>query len=236
MSKESKSDNGPVIIKRYASRKLYDADAKEYVTIDDIARYIREGREVQIVDKNTGEDLTRQYLVQIIADFESQGESALPTNILTDLVRHYQEQASSMTNTLAGAMSPAFLGQMFETFKHQQEKILSDLGEMQGRAMNPERMLDAVNDAMGGAMKEWQERQGEFFAQAMRQWGFGGMAADRSADESANPDGSGVQKAAQRTSQGADDGGKGEPQGKEDRIRSIEANLKNLQDELDKLR
>ena len=106
---------GPVIIKRYASRKLYDAGAKEYVTLEDIARYIRNGREVQIIDKKTGEDLTRQYLIQIIADFESQGESALPLNVLTDLVRHYQDQAKSMT--------PAFLSQAFDAFKEQQQKV-----------------------------------------------------------------------------------------------------------------
>ncbi len=101
--------NGPVIIKRYASRKLYDAAAREYVTLEDIAKYIRQGREVKIIDKKSGEDLTRQYLVQIIADFESQGESALPLNVLTDLVRHYQDQAKSL--------APAFLSQVFRSLQ-----------------------------------------------------------------------------------------------------------------------
>ena len=49
--------NDPVVIKRYASRKLYDAAAREYVTLEDIARYIRQGREVQIIDKKTGDVL-----------------------------------------------------------------------------------------------------------------------------------------------------------------------------------
>lgn len=71
--------DGPVIIKRYASRKLYDAAAREYVTLEDIAKYIRQGREVKIIDKKSGEDLTRQYLVQIIADFESQGKAPCPS-------------------------------------------------------------------------------------------------------------------------------------------------------------
>jgi len=139
VSKKSKPDSEPIVIKRYASRKLYDADAKEYVTLEDIARYIREGREVQIVDKSTGEDLTRQYLVQIIADFESQGESALPLNILTDLVRHYQEQASSVTNTFASAMTPAFLGQMFEAYKAQQERRSANWVNSAARPWIPKR-------------------------------------------------------------------------------------------------
>ena len=218
MSKKSKPDSEPIVIKRYASRKLYDADAKEYVTLEDIARYIREGREVQIVDKSTGEDLTRQYLVQIIADFESQGESALPLNILTDLVRHYQEQASSVTNTFASAMTPAFLGQMFEAYKAQQEKTLSELGEFGSQAMDPEKMMGAMNEAM----RDWQEKQGEFFSQAMRQWGFG---APDTVQESAPPPPPAERPASPR-----------EAAEKEEKIKAIEENLEALQDQLKKLR
>ncbi len=131
-------DQDPIIIKRYASRKLYDAGAKEYVTLEDIARYIREGRDVRILDKKSGEDLTRQYLVQIIADAESQGDAALPMNVLMDLVRHYQNQANALT--------PAFLSQMFEAFKDQQEKVMSDLGDLQSRVFDPSAGMKAVQD------------------------------------------------------------------------------------------
>ncbi|MCB1386823.1 MAG: hypothetical protein KDJ80_12890 [Nitratireductor sp.] len=226
MSTQASSSDTPVVIKRYASRKLYDADAKEYVTIEDIARYIREGRDVQIVDKNTGEDLTRQYLVQIIADFESQGESALPLNILTDLVRHYQEQASSMTSSIASAMTPAFLGQMFETFKAQQEKTLSELGEMGSRALDPEKLMASASEAMA----EWQAKQGEFFSQAMRQWGFGGTEPERPAPEPDKGSGQG------KSTSTADDRSAAAGAGKDAQIKAIEENLKNLQDKLDKLR
>lgn len=148
------NENDTVTIKRYASRKLYDADAKEYVTLEDIARYIRDGREVKIIDKKTGEDLTRQYLVQIIAEFESQGGAALPMNVLTDLVRHYQDQASAMT--------PAFLSQVFEAFKEQQERVMSEFGAMQPTVFDPSAGLKA--------MQSWQDKQTEFFNQAMRGW------------------------------------------------------------------
>lgn len=216
MSKRSKPDGEPIVIKRYASRKLYDADAKVYVTLEDIARYIREGREVQIIDKGTGEDLTRQYLVQIIADFESQGESALPLNILTDLVRHYQEQANSVTSTFAGAMTPAFLGQMFEAYKEQQEKALSELGELGGKAMDPEKMMGTMNDTM----RDWQEKQSEFFSQAMAQWG-AGLPQQSPAGE--------------RETEG-ESGPPPEPAQKEAKIKAIEENLEALQEQLKKLR
>ena len=56
----------PLLIKRYASRRLYNTETSDYVTLEDIAEFIRDGREVQIIDLKSGDDLTRQYLLQII--------------------------------------------------------------------------------------------------------------------------------------------------------------------------
>ena len=58
----------PLLIKRYASRRLYNTESSDYVTLEDIAGFIRSGREVQIIDLKSGDDLTRQYLLQIIAE------------------------------------------------------------------------------------------------------------------------------------------------------------------------
>ena len=63
----------PLLIKRYASRRLYNTETSDYVTLEDIAGFIREGREVQIVDLKSGDDLTRQYLLQIVAEHEFEG-------------------------------------------------------------------------------------------------------------------------------------------------------------------
>ena len=78
----------PLLIKRYASRRLYNTETSDYVTLEDIAEFIRDGREVQIIDLKSGDDLTRQYLLQIIAEHESRGESVLPVDVLTDLVKY----------------------------------------------------------------------------------------------------------------------------------------------------
>ncbi|MEC7669944.1 MAG: polyhydroxyalkanoate synthesis repressor PhaR, partial [Pseudomonadota bacterium] len=86
----------PLLIKRYASRRLYNTETSDYVTLEDIAGFIRDGREVQIVDLKSGDDLTRQYLLQIIAEHESRGENVLPLGVLTDLVRSYTTQAQSV--------------------------------------------------------------------------------------------------------------------------------------------
>lgn len=114
----------PLLIKRYASRRLYNTETSDYVTLEDIATFIRDGREVQIVDLKSGDDLTRQYLLQIIAEHESRGESVLPVDVLTDLVRSYTSQSMSVV--------PQFLAQSFEMLQSGQSKIMENMG-----AINP---------------------------------------------------------------------------------------------------
>jgi polyhydroxyalkanoate synthesis repressor PhaR len=75
------------IIKRYPNRKLYDTEAKRYVTLDSITQMIHEGQEVQVVDHETGEDLTNLTLSQIIFEQEKKGSGLLPRSLLTNLVR-----------------------------------------------------------------------------------------------------------------------------------------------------
>jgi polyhydroxyalkanoate synthesis repressor PhaR len=114
----------PLLIKRYASRRLYNTETSDYVTLEDIAGFIREGREVQIVDLKSGDDLTRQYLLQIIAEHESKGESVLPVDVLTDLVRSYMGGNTSVV--------PQFLQASFEMLRDGQSRMMDNM-----TAMNP---------------------------------------------------------------------------------------------------
>jgi polyhydroxyalkanoate synthesis repressor PhaR len=109
----------PLLIKRYASRRLYNTETSDYVTLEDIAGFIREGREVQIVDLKSGDDLTRQYLLQIVAEHESKGESVLPVDVLTDLVRSYTSGVQSIV--------PQFLASSFEMLRESQTKMMQNL-------------------------------------------------------------------------------------------------------------
>lgn len=111
--------NKPLLIKRYASRRLYNTETSDYVTLEDIATFIRDGREVQIMDLKSGDDLTRQYLLQIIAEHESRGESVLGVDILTDLVRSYTSQASSVV--------PEFLKASFEMLQNGQSTAMENM-------------------------------------------------------------------------------------------------------------
>ena len=75
------------LIKRYESRKLYDTEESRYVSLDEIANWIRQGQEVRVVDNATGSDVTSQTLTQIILDEGRKGTSFLPSELLHDLVR-----------------------------------------------------------------------------------------------------------------------------------------------------
>lgn len=115
------SEKEPLLIKRYASRRLYNTETSDYVTLDDISKFIREGRDVQIVDLKSGDDLTRQYLLQIIAEHESRGDTVLPTNILTDLVRNYANNAQTMV--------PDFLQASFDMLRDGQAKVMEQMSQ-----------------------------------------------------------------------------------------------------------
>ncbi|MBL9054720.1 MAG: polyhydroxyalkanoate synthesis repressor PhaR [Rhodobacteraceae bacterium] len=112
----------PLLIKRYASRRLYNTETSDYVTLEDIASFIRAGREVQIVDLKSGDDLTRQYLLQIVAEHESKGDTVLPTNVLTDLVRSYTTNVQSVV--------PQFLAASFEMLREGQSKVMENLSAL----------------------------------------------------------------------------------------------------------
>lgn len=112
----------PLLIKRYASRRLYNTETSDYVTLEDIAGFIRAGREVQIVDLKSGDDLTRQYLLQIVAEHESRGDTVLPTNVLTDLVRSYTSNIQSVV--------PQFLAASFEMLREGPTKVIENMSAM----------------------------------------------------------------------------------------------------------
>lgn len=119
----------PLLIKRYASRRLYNTETSDYVTLEDIAGFIRDGREVQIIDLKSGDDLTRQYLLQIVADHESRGENVLPLDVLTDLVRSYTTQAQSVV--------PQFLAMSFDMLRDGQSKMMENMGAINPMASMP---------------------------------------------------------------------------------------------------
>lgn len=147
----------PLLIKRYASRRLYNTETSDYVTLEDIAGFIRAGREVQIVDLKSGDDLTRQYLLQIVAEHESKGENVLPINVLTDLVRSYTTEVQSVV--------PQFLAASFEMLRDGQSKLMENMGFPNPMAAMPgfdamRKQQEAFMKTMIGGLPGWSGSSG----------------------------------------------------------------------------
>lgn len=88
MPKEEKEGPGQVIIKKYSNRRLYDSTNKKYVTLDDIAALIREGNEVKVIDSQTGADISKVILIQVVLESEKNKEDILPVSFLHMLIKY----------------------------------------------------------------------------------------------------------------------------------------------------
>ena len=110
-----------VTIKKYANRRLYDTESSTYITLDRLSAMVREGREFEVVDAKTGEDITRQVLTQIIVDEESRGTTTmLPINFLKQIIGLYG-------NSMQG-MVPGYLDAAMEAFQRNQSAVRDAFG------------------------------------------------------------------------------------------------------------
>jgi polyhydroxyalkanoate synthesis repressor PhaR len=107
--------SGKVTIKKYANRRLYDTESSSYITLDRLAQMVREGREFEVVDAKSGEDITRQVLTQIIVDEEARGSTMLPINFLKQLIGLY---GNSMQNFV-----PSYLEAAMDAFQRNQSAV-----------------------------------------------------------------------------------------------------------------
>ncbi|MGI9351331.1 MAG: polyhydroxyalkanoate synthesis repressor PhaR [Rhizobiaceae bacterium] len=147
-------ENNVIQISRYSSRRLYNTKTSEYVTVDEIAEFVREGYNVKVTDKKSGEDITSQILIQIIADQESKGGSVLPVNVLTDIIRSYTGESKNLV--------PKFLSESFEMLKRHRKEISGSLREQMANPLDPQKAInsfetwrDAQNELMGAVLSPW---------------------------------------------------------------------------------
>ena len=108
MAASAPNDDDVVIIKKYANRRLYNTESSTYITLDHLARMVRDKREFQVVDAKTGEDITHSVLTQIIMEEESRGTTMLPVNFLRQLIAMYEDPMQSMVAQYLEASLEAF--------------------------------------------------------------------------------------------------------------------------------
>jgi polyhydroxyalkanoate synthesis repressor PhaR len=130
---ESETKPEPIIIKKYANRRLYNTDSSSYITLEHLALLTREGREFKVLDAKTGDDITRSVLTQIIMEEETRGQTMLPTSFLRQLI----------------AMVPPYLEASMNAFQRNQEQFRQAVsGAFGAGAFKPFETLAKQNMAM----------------------------------------------------------------------------------------
>ena len=115
---------GPIIIKKYANRRLYNTHTSSYVTLDHLCEMVKEGVEFEVRDARTGEDITRQVLAQIIFDEENKGQHLLPIQFLRQLIRFYGDSLQ--------AFVPSYLEMSMESFTKNQQDMRQKFADVLG--------------------------------------------------------------------------------------------------------
>jgi len=113
--KKVAGDSSPIIIKKYANRRLYNTETSSYITLELLSHMTREGREFVVVDAKTDEDITHNVLTQIIMEEEQRGKNMLPVNFLRQLISMYGDSMQSMV--------PQYLEASMEAFRKNQQQF-----------------------------------------------------------------------------------------------------------------
>jgi polyhydroxyalkanoate synthesis repressor PhaR len=122
LSEKSKDADQPILIKKYANRRLYNTATSSYVTLDHLCTMVKGGETFVVEDAKTGEDITRSVLTQIIFEEEGKGENLLPINFLRQLIGFYGDNLQPVV--------PQYLEMTMESFSKNQEAMRENLGNV----------------------------------------------------------------------------------------------------------
>ncbi len=173
MSDEPAGTPGPIIIKKYANRRLYNTQSSSYVTLEHLAQMVRDGTEFEVRDARSGDDITRSVLAQIIFDEENKGQHLLPIQFLRQLIRFYGDSLQ--------AYLPSYLEMSMENFTRNQEDMRQKFTDAFSGRLNFKDL--GVKDLEAMTQKNLQ-----MFEQAMRMFTpFGGAGMPPSSNMGAAP-------------------------------------------------
>lgn len=146
-------NSAKIVIKKYANRRLYDTSSSRYINLVDIAALVRNGKDVQVVEASTGEDLTRVTLTQIIVEDARDQPSGLPLELLRQLI--------VASDRVGQEFIMWYLKSAFEAYKKTQSSLQTRLGEMQSAALSPlqtvKSFLQSTGAEKGGDGEEVRE-------------------------------------------------------------------------------
>ena len=137
-------DGEPIIIKKYANRRLYNTGSSSYITLDDLAVMVRENVDFKVLDAKSGDEITHAILTQIIMDEEASGKQMLPVGFLRELIAMYGNSMQSLM--------PSYLEASMANFRENQAKISEAFGK--GMSTGPISAIHETNMAMMRAATE----------------------------------------------------------------------------------
>ncbi|MCS6987532.1 MAG: polyhydroxyalkanoate synthesis repressor PhaR [Sphingomonadaceae bacterium] len=140
----------PVIVKKYANRRLYNTETSSYITLEHLSAMTRAGREFKVIDARSGEDITHAVLTQIILEEETRGATLLPSSVLRQLIAMYGDQMQ--------ALVPLYLEASLEAFRRNQEQFRAVFENLLAAGGNPFQALVKQNMSMLEAAAEmWRQ-------------------------------------------------------------------------------
>jgi len=165
MTQSTTPETPPIVIKKYANRRLYNTATSSYVTLDDLSTMVKEGGEFVVYDAKTGEDITRSVLTQIIVEEEQKGHNLLPISFLRQLIGFYGDSMQWLV--------PRYLEHTMKSF-----------------AVNQDQMRKSLQDAFGGlfpfgGLEEMGKQNMALFERTMKM--FSPFPAGERGDKQADP-------------------------------------------------
>ena len=178
------ADNGePTVIKKYANRRLYNTGTSTYVTLEDLAKMVKDGEDFTVQDAKSGEDLTHAVLTQIIFEQEGKtGQAMLPISVLRQLISFYGDQMQMVL--------PSYLEHSMALFAKEQERIREQMTSMVGKTP-----MDIMASSQQ-MLEEQTRRNMEMFRDAMQMFSpfaagasdAGGTEAEPAPEKKSSPD------------------------------------------------
>lgn len=135
------------VIKKYPNRRLYDTEISSYITIEDVRQLIVDGEEFEVRDARSGDDLTRQVLLQIISEHEQDGEPVLSTQLLSQIIRFYGDSMQGFMGT--------YLERSMQMFLDQQAQFRNQMGSVLGQT--PWALMNQLTERNLSIWKEFQQ-------------------------------------------------------------------------------
>ena len=156
-SQTNAKNEAPIVIKKYANRRLYNTDTSTYITLEELCVLVKQGAEFTVIDAKTEEDLTRQVLVQIIFEQESKKTSLLPESFLRGIIGFYDDKMRDML--------PPYLEAMMEGFQQNQQQIHDYFGKS-FQQFTPPQNFNPINPM--APLEEMRKQGSEFMQNAFR--------------------------------------------------------------------